>query len=145
MLRMKSRFMSRVHPDSQECPIQILCGKLVVARIVQLTWNQACFWFVALREDDAVPMMNDSWCFVCVGLFNGTLLFCVSFDGSEFNNTSSISVISVAHLFTLFYDTFDGSTDAKSKSKFGAVSVTMEQHTEGRLQDSQSMLDRCVA
>ena len=27
--------------------------KLVVARIVQLTWNQACRWSVAGREDDA--------------------------------------------------------------------------------------------
>ena len=26
---MKSRFMSLVHPDSQECPIQILCGNLL--------------------------------------------------------------------------------------------------------------------
>ena len=67
--------------------------------------------------------------------------------GSEFNpiNTASISVIPIAHSFTLLHDTFDWSTDAKSKLKFGVVSVTMEQHTEGWLQDSQSMLDRCVA
>ena len=61
--------------------------------------------------------------------------FCVSFDGSEFNpiNTSSVSEP----------DTW--STDAKLKLKVGVVSATVKQHTEGRLQDSQSMLDRCVA
>ena len=34
------------------------------------------------------------------------------------------------------------STDAKLKLKVGAVSVAAKQHTEGRQQDSQSMLDR---
>ena len=33
------------------------------------------------------------------------------------------------------------STDAKLKLKVGVVSVTVNQHTEGRLHDSQSMLD----
>ena len=32
-------------------------------------------------------------------------------------------------------------TDAKLKVKVGVVSVTMEQHTEGRLKDSQPMVD----
>ena len=62
-------------------------------------------------------------------LFNDTIPFCVSSDGSEFNpiNTPSISVVPVAHSFTLLHDTFDWGTDAKSKLKFGVVSVTMEQ------------------
>ena len=33
------------------------------------------------------------------------------------------------------------STDAQLKLKVGVVSVTVKQHTEDRLQDSQSMLD----
>ena len=33
------------------------------------------------------------------------------------------------------------STDAKLKLKVGVVSVAVKQHTEGRLQHSQSMLD----
>ena len=33
------------------------------------------------------------------------------------------------------------STDAKLKFKVGVVSVAVKQHTEDRLQDSQSMLD----
>ena len=60
-------------------------------------------------------------------LFNETIPFCVSFDGSEFNNTSSISVIPVARSFTLLHGTFDWSTDAMSKLKVGVVFVTMEQ------------------
>ena len=61
-------------------------------------------------------------------LSNETLPFCVSFDRSEFKpiNTSSISFIPVVRSSTLLHDTFDWSTDAKSKVKFGVVSVTME-------------------
>ena len=52
-------------------------------------------------------------------------------------------------------DTFDWSIDVKLKLKVGVcvcdcgtagvVSVTVKQHAEVRLRDSQSMLDRCVA
>ena len=35
----------------------------------------------------------------------------------------------------------NGSTDAKLKMEVGVASVTVEQHTEGRLQDSQVKLD----
>ena len=65
-------------------------------------------------------------------LFNKSSLFCVSFDGSEFStiNTSSISVSSVAHSFTLMNVKVDWSTDAKLKLKVGVVSVTVKQHTE---------------
>ena len=38
-------------------------------------------------------MMNGSRCFVCAGLFDETIPFCVSFDGSKLDpiNTSSVS------------------------------------------------------
>ena len=49
----------------------------------------------------------------------------------------------VAHSFTLLNDTFDWSTDAMLKLKDGVVMA--EQHQEGRVQDSQSMLDRQCA
>ena len=54
-------------------------------------------------------------------------------------------VFPVAHSFTLIHDTSERSTDAKLKLKIGVVCVCDgEQHTEGRLQDNQSMLDTCV-
>ena len=53
-------------------------------------------------------------------------------------------LFTIAHSFKLIHDTSDRSTDAKLKLKVGVVSVTVKQHTEGRLQDRQSMLDRCV-
>ena len=65
--------------------------------------------------------------------FNGTIPFCDSFNGGEFNpiNTSSVSVIPVAHSFTLLHDTFDWNTDVKLKLKVGVVFVTMEQQVLG--------------
>ena len=74
-------------------------------------------------------MMNDSRCFCACWVLQEWNCFYVSFDGSEFNpiNTSSISVLPIAHSFTLLHDTFDYGTDAKSKLMFGVVFATMEQ------------------
>ena len=50
---------------------------------------------------------------------------CVSFDGSEFNNTSSISVATVAHSFTLLHDTCcvcDDGTVGVLRKLFGPMS-----------------------
>ena len=55
-------------------------------------------------------------------------------------NTSSDSGVHPS--FSLINDEPDNSsTKAKLKLKVDVVSVTVEQHTEGRLQDSQSLLD----
>ena len=51
--RMKSRIMnaeSSVHPEAQECPIQL--GAEIVARNV-LFHGSVFFWFLAERDDDA--------------------------------------------------------------------------------------------
>ena len=61
-------------------------------------------------------------------------------EGPE--NTCSLTVFFVDPSFSLMNDELDNwSTDAKLKLKVGVVSVTVEQHTEGRLQDGQSILD----
>ena len=66
---------------------------------------------------------------VCVLGSSRRNCFCFSFNVSEFSpiNTSSISVFPIAHSFTVLHDTFDWSTDAKSKLKFGVVLATVEQ------------------
>ena len=60
-------------------------------------------------------------------------------------------ILPAVHSFTLSHDTFDWRIDAKLKvgvvfvtTEQQVVSVTVKQHAEGRLQDSQSMLDRFV-
>ena len=75
---MKSRFMSCVHPDSQDMSNPNPLLKLVGARnVYSLGIKRAS----GLLQNVKRP-----------ALFNGKIPFCVSFDGSEFNpiNTSSI-------------------------------------------------------
>ena len=118
--------MSFVHPDSQEMSDPNPVPKLVGARNVYSLGIKRAFRL--LRDVKMTrSMMNEVFC-ACWVLQEGNC-FCLSFDGSKFSpiNTSSINVIHIAHSFTLSYDTFDWSTDAKSKLKFGVVSVTMEQ------------------
>ena len=71
------------------------------------------------------------------------VLFKVSFDGIQPSNTSASLLFPVDP--SLSFESADEpdnwSTDVKFKLKIGVVSVTVEQHTEDRLQDSQSMLD----
>ena len=71
--------------------------------------------------------------------------FGFGFDGSEFNpiEDSSGSDILTALSFSLICASESGIwyTDAKLETKVGVVSVTMEELTEGRLQDSQPMLN----
>ena len=90
-------------------------------------------------------MMNGHEIWVRAGPLDGASLFCVSFDGSEFSSIDASSgfAILVALSFSLISDDEPGvwSTDAKLKMKVGIVSVTAKQHTESRLQDSQSSLD----
>ena len=116
----RCRFMSLVHPDSQECPIQILCGNLQWRETFNSLGIKRAFGLLQIVKMTR-SMMHDSRCLV------RKQFPCFSFDGSEFNNTSSITVIPVAHSSTLLHDTFSWSTDAKSKLKFGVVFVTVEQ------------------
>ena len=73
------------------------------------------------------------------------VFFRVSFDGSEFDpiklQASLIFPVDPSLSFESDDEPDNWSTDAKSKLKVGVVSVTVNQHTEGRLQHSQSMLD----
>ena len=77
--------------------------------------------------------------------FDGTSPFGVGLDGSEFNpiDDSSGSDIFTALSFSLTSAHESGiwCTNVKLKMKVGVVSLTVDQHTEGRLQVSQSMLD----
>ena len=90
-------------------------------------------------------MMNSDKVFVRGGLFVETSPFV-----SALTAASSIqSKLQASLIFTVdpslsfeSDDKFDNwSTGSKSKLKVGVVSVTVRRHTEGRLQDSQSMLD----
>ena len=91
-------------------------------------------------------MMDGDKVFVRAGLFDETGPFLLS----ALTALSSIpSKLQASLIFTvdpsLSFQSDDEpdhwSTDAKLKFKVGVVSVTVKQHTEGRLQDSQSMLD----
>ena len=113
---MKSRFMSFVHPESQEMSNPNPVLKLVGARNVYSLGIKRAF---GLFQNVKRP-----------ALFNATIPFCVSFS-SEFNpiNTSSIFDISLWIMRSRFYtnDTFDWSIDVKLKLKVGVVFVTVEQ------------------
>ena len=84
-----------------------------------------------------------SWC-VLVTLMVQVPMMSV-FDGSEFKliDDSSGSDIFTALSFSLTSADAPGEryTTAMLKMKVGVVSVTVEQHTESRLQVSQSMLN----
>ena len=90
-------------------------------------------------------MMNGHEVLVRAGHFDGTSSFGVGFDGSEFKpcDDSSGSDIFTALSFSLTSADELGAwcTTAKLKMKVGVVSVTVEQHPEGRQQVSQSMLN----
>ena len=78
------------------------------------------------------------------GLFVETSPFCVSFDGTEFPSTflaSLMFTVDPSLPFNGADEPDNWSTDAKLKLKVGVVSVTVKQHQDDRLQDSQSMLD----
>ena len=84
-LRMKSRLMnaeSSVHPEAQECPIQL--GAEIVARNVLLHGSVISQNAMMMRL-----MMNGDKVFVLVS----SMSFCVGFGGSEFSpiHTSSAS------------------------------------------------------
>ena len=90
-------------------------------------------------------MMTGHQVLVRAGPLDRTSPFGVSFDGSEFKSIDATigSVIFAAPGFSLMSDDKSGvwGAAAKLKMKVGVVSVTVEQHTEGRLQDSQWKLD----
>ena len=89
------------------------------------------------------PMMNGQEVLVRAGPFDGTSS-CVGFNGSEFKpiDDSSGSDIFTALSFSLASADEPGAwcTTAKLKMKVGVVSVTVEQHSEGRLHKS---VNRC--
>ena len=84
--------MSFARPDSLECPIQLCAETCWSEKRLTSRKSQACLWFLAKREDDAFDDERLK-VFVCAGLFDEAIPFCVSFDGSELINTSSISGI----------------------------------------------------
>ena len=119
--------------------------KLVVARNAWLHRNPACFGFMQSVMMTRL-MMNGDKVFLRAGLFDETGPFLLS----ALTAASSIpSKLQASLIFSvdpsLSFQSDDEpdhwSTDAKLKFKVGVVSVTVKQHTEGRLQDSQSMLD----
>ena len=120
--------------------------KLVVARNASLRWNPTCFGclqsVVMMRL-----MMNGDKVFVRAGLFVGNKpMFCVSAltAASSIPSTLQASLrffVDPSFSFESDDEPDNWSTGAKLKLKVGVVSVTVKQHTEGRLQDSQSMLD----
>ena len=87
--------------------------------------------------------MNGHEFLVCASQFDGTRSCGVGSDGCEFKhiNDSSGSDIFTALSLTSADDLGAWCTTAMLKMKVGVVSVTVGQHTEGRLQVSQPMLN----
>ena len=71
------------------------------------------------------------------------LFFYVSFDGIEPSTlqASLLFPVDPSHSSESAEELDNWNIDAKLKLKVGVVSVTVKQHSEDRLQDSQSMLD----
>ena len=91
-------------------------------------------------------MMNGDEVFLRAGLFGETgpfLLSALTAASSIPSKPQASLIFSVDPSLSFQSDDEPDhwSTDAKLKFKVGVVSVTVKQHTEGRLQDSQSMLD----
>ena len=83
------RGVSMVHPDSEECSIQ-LCAETYCSE-KRFTPSESSVLFGFLQN---VKMTRDK-VFVRAGLFDENSPLCVSFDGSGFNpmNISSVSDI----------------------------------------------------
>ena len=71
------------------------------------------------------------------------VLFYVGFDRIEPSSRQASLLLPAdpSHSFESADEPDNWSIDAKLKLKVGVVSVTVKQHTEDRLQDSQSLLD----
>ena len=99
------------------------------------------FWFLADRDF----MMNNDKVFVRAGLFVETSPFVSALTAASSIQSklqaSLIFPVDPSLSFASDDELDNWSTDSKLKLKVGVVSVTVKQHTEGRLQDSQSMLD----
>ena len=82
-------------------------------------------------------------CVVRAAPFDETSPFYVSLGGIEPSTLQASLIFTVDP--SLSFESADEldnwSTDAKLKWKVGVVSVTVKQHTEDRLRDSQSMVD----
>jgi len=96
-------------------------------------------------------MIDNYEVLVRAGPLDGATPFGVSLNGSDFKpvDTSSGSEVFVGRSFSLtgmISDDEPGvwAPDAKLQMKVGSLSVTVKQHTEGRLADSRSMLDLSV-
>jgi len=96
-------------------------------------------------------MIDNHEVLVRAGPLDGATPFGVSLNGSDFKpvDTSSGSEVFVGRSFSLtgmISDDEPGvwAPDAKLQMKVGSLSVTVKQHTEGRLADSRSMLDLSV-
>merc|ERR1719374_443716 len=93
-------------------------------------------------------MIDNHEVLVRAGPLDGATPFGVSLNGSDFKpvHTSSGSEVFVGRSFSLTGMISDDEPgvwgpDAKLQMKVGSLSVTVKQHTEGRLADSRSMLD----
>ena len=121
--------------------------KLVVARNVSLHWNPARFGLVFLQNVMMTRlMMNGDKVFVRAGLFDETSPFFVSALTAASSIPSKLQAsltfpVDPSFSFESKDEHDKWSIDAKLKLKVGVVSVTVKQLTEGRLQDSPSMLD----
>ena len=123
---MKNRFVSLVHPDSQEMSDPNLVPKLVGAKkVCSLGIKRAFGVFRDVKTTRS--MMNDSRCFVRAGFFNQGIASVSAVTAASSSPSTSTSYIPTAHSLPLLNHMFDWSTDAKSKLKFGVVFATMEQ------------------
>ena len=146
--RMKSRLMNtkcllivtipeRVQPNS--VPKLVVTGNVLHHDRVKCSFG--FFWNVKMTRS----MMSGHEVLVRASLLMVQDPSGVGFDGSEFNPIDDSSDADIFTSLSLSLTSVDEigawCIDAKLKMKVGVVSVTVEQDTEGRLQDSQSTLN----